>query len=40
MNNSTALKKSLFKGFIDKNSEGSKLNPQFIVNQPKEKNTF
>lgn len=40
MANSELLKKALFKGFIDKNSEGSNLDPKFIVNQPDKKDFF
>ncbi len=40
MTNSELLQKALFRGFIDKNSEGSKLDPKFIVNQPDKKEFF
>lgn len=34
------VKKALYKGFIDKSIEGSKLDPKFIVNQPEKKDFF
>ncbi|WP_368250455.1 DEAD/DEAH box helicase [Enterococcus sp. 2201sp1_2201st1_B8_2201SCRN_220225] len=34
------VKKAIYKGFIDKNIAGSKLDPKFIVNQPKQKEFF
>lgn len=34
------VKKAIYKGFIDKNTEGSKLDPKFIVNQPDQKDFF
>lgn len=40
MTNSELLQKALFRGFIDKNSEGSNLDPKFIVNQPDKREFF
>lgn len=40
MSNNELLKQALFKGFIDKNSDGSKLDPKFIINQPEDKKYF
>ncbi|MCH4171127.1 MAG: DEAD/DEAH box helicase [Lactobacillus sp.] len=40
MSSNELLKQALFKGFIDKDNDGSKLDPKFIINQPEDKKYF